>query len=143
MKSIYRTGDRVRRQAPDKPLTYLGRPDSQIKVLGHRVELGEVESAVREASGLDGAVAFGWPMRASGAEAIEVFLQTEDFDTKELLEKLRTKLPVYMVPRNIRLLRYFPLNANGKFDRKALQLILEKVPTTSAPNSEAVPANTN
>jgi len=121
----YRTGDRVRRQAPDKPLTYLGRLDSQIKVLGHRVELGEVESAVREASGLDGAVAFGWPMTASGAEAIEVFLQTEDFDTKELLEKLRTKLPLYMVPRNIRLLRHFPLNANGKFDRKALQVILE------------------
>ena len=46
----YRTGDRVRRQTPGKPLTYLGRLDSQIKVLGHRVELAEVESAVRKAA---------------------------------------------------------------------------------------------
>ena len=46
----YRTGDRVRRRASGKPLLYLGHLDSQIKVLGHRVELGEVESAVRKAS---------------------------------------------------------------------------------------------
>jgi amino acid adenylation domain-containing protein len=127
----YRTGDRVRRRGAGRPLVYLGRLDSQIKVLGHRVELGEVESAVRDASGLDGVVALGWPMNASGADAIEVFLQTEEFDTKELLEALRTRLPLYMVPRSIRLLRRFPLNANGKYDRKALQMILENSSTTS------------
>jgi amino acid adenylation domain-containing protein len=126
--TYYRTGDRVRRRAPNKPLVYLGRLDSQIKVLGHRVELGEVESAVREASGLDGVVALGWPMTESGADAIEVFLQTDDFDTKRLLEELKTKLPLYMVPRNIRLLTRFPLNANGKYDRGAL---LNKLKTIS------------
>ena len=42
-------------------------------------------------------------MTASGADAIEVFLQTEEFDTKALLEALRTRLPLYMVPRSIRL----------------------------------------
>jgi amino acid adenylation domain-containing protein len=125
----YRTGDRIRRREPGKPLVYLGRLDSQIKVLGHRVELGEVESAVREASGLDGVVALGWPMTPSGADAIEVFLQSDDLDTKELLEKLKTRLPVYMVPRNIRLMRQFPLNANGKFDRAALRVVLEKSTT--------------
>jgi amino acid adenylation domain-containing protein len=128
----YRTGDRVWRAAVDKPLLYLGRLDSQIKVLGHRVELGEVEAAVRDAAGLDGVVALGWPITPSGADAIEVFLQTEDCDTKNLLEKLRTRLPVYMVPRNIRLLGQFPLNANGKCDRKALQLILENSTSTAA-----------
>jgi amino acid adenylation domain-containing protein len=128
----YRTGDRVRRSGPGKPLLYLGRLDNQIKVLGHRVELGEVESAVREASGLDGVVALGWPMTASGADGIEVFVQSNDFDTKELLEKLRTRLPLYMVPRNIRLVPRFPLNANGKYDRKALQTILENAEITSA-----------
>ena len=121
----YRTGDRVRRRGDGEPLLYLGRLDSQIKVLGHRVELGEVEAAVREASGLDGVVALGWPMTPSGADAIEVFLQTGQFDTKELLEKLRKRLPVYMVPRNIRLLTQFPLNANGKYDRRVLQTMLE------------------
>jgi non-ribosomal peptide synthetase component F len=125
----YRTGDRVRRRGAGKPLLYLGRLDSQIKVLGHRVELGEVESALREASGLDGVVALGWPMTPSGADGIEVFIQGGGIDTKELLEKVRTRLPVYMVPRNIRLMRQFPLNANGKFDRAALRVILEKSTT--------------
>src|SRR5436190_10445570 len=124
--TYYRTGDRVRRRAPGKPLLYLGRLDSQIKVLGHRVELGEVESAVRKASGLDGVVALGWPMTESGAEAIEVFLQTDDFDIKPLFQDLKRKLPPYMVPRNIRLLSHFPLNAHGKFDRGALLKKLEE-----------------
>jgi amino acid adenylation domain-containing protein len=128
----YRTGDRVRRQASGKPLTYLGRLDSQIKVLGHRVELGEVESAVREASGLDRIVAFGWPMAASGAEAIEVFVQADDVDVKSLLDEIRRRLPPYMVPRNIRLLSHFPLNANGKFDRGALRKKLEESPHARA-----------
>jgi len=122
----YRTGDRVRRPAADKPLVYLGRVDNQIKVRGYRIELGEVEAAVRQVSGLDGVVALGWPMTESGAEGIEVFLETDSFDTKALATQLREKLPVYMLPRDILVLDRFPLNANGKYDRKALQLILEK-----------------
>ena len=118
--TYYRTGDRVRRDGPGQPLLYLGRLDSQIKVLGHRVELGEVEAVVREASRLDGVVALGWPVTASGAEGIEVFLQTTDFNIKSLLDDLRTRLPLYMVPRKIHLVNAFPLNANGKFDRGAL-----------------------
>ena len=123
--TYYRTGDRVRRPVECKPLVYLGRLDNQIKVLGHRVELGEVEAAVRQASGLEGTVALGWPTTASGADGIEVFLETDSFDTKALLSQLKGKLPVYMLPRNVLILRRFPLNANGKYDRKALQLILE------------------
>jgi amino acid adenylation domain-containing protein len=118
--TYYRTGDRVRRAAANKPLVYLGRLDTQIKVLGHRVELGEVEAAVRQASGLEGVVALGWPITGSGADGIEVFLETEDFDTNALLDELKAKLPLYMVPRTIRLLSQFPLNANGKYDRGAL-----------------------
>jgi amino acid adenylation domain-containing protein len=123
--TYYRTGDRVRRAAPNKPLVYLGRLDNQIKVLGHRVELGEVEAAVRQVSGLEGVVALGWPTTASGADGIEVFLETDSFDTKALVSQLKGKLPVYMLPHNVLVLRRFPLNANGKYDRKALQLILE------------------
>ena len=124
-RTYYRTGDRVRRRGPGKPLTYLGRLDSQIKVLGHRVELGEVESAVRDLSGYDGVVALGWPATAKGADAIEVFLQADECDTQRLLEQLRLRLPPYMVPRHIRLLSRFPLNSNGKFDRAALLKRLE------------------
>ena len=136
----YRTGDRVRRQTPGKPLIYLGRVDSQIKVLGHRVELGEVESAVRKASGLEGVVALGWPMTASGAEAIEVFLQAEEADVKSLLAEIKRKLPPYMVPRNIHVLRHFPLNANGKFDRAALHKKLDEAPPNKRERGEPLPA---
>jgi amino acid adenylation domain-containing protein len=123
--TYYRTGDRVRRPAMNEPLVYLGRLDNQIKVLGHRVELGEVEAAVRQVSGVEGVVALGWPATESGANGIEVFLEIDSFDTKALLSQLKGKLPVYMLPRNVLVLRRFPLNANGKYDRKALQLILE------------------
>jgi amino acid adenylation domain-containing protein len=123
--TYYRTGDRVRRPGPGNPLVYLGRFDNQIKVLGHRVELGEVEAAVRQVSGLQGVVALGWPRTESGADGIEVFLETDSFDTMALVNQLKAKLPLYMLPRNIRILPRLPLNANGKYDRKALQLILE------------------
>lgn len=123
--TYYRTGDRVRRDAVNKPLVYLGRLDNQIKVLGHRVELAEVEVAIRQVSGIEGVVALGWPKTESGADGIEVFLETDWFDTKALATQLKEKLPVYMLPRNILVLRRFPLNTNGKYDRKALQFILE------------------
>jgi amino acid adenylation domain-containing protein len=124
--TYYKTGDRVRRSAPGKPLVYLGRLDNQIKVLGHRVELGEIEAAVRQLSGLQGVVALGWPMTESGAGGIEVFLEGSEFDTKTLATKLAEKLPVYMLPRSILVVDRIPLNANGKYDRNALQLILDK-----------------
>ena len=121
--TYYRTGDRVRRSAPNKPLIYLGRLDSQVKVLGHRVELGEVEAVVRSLSGVDAVVAVAWP-NSSNAGGIELFLETEKFDTELLMKQLKTKLPPYMVPRRIRALPKLPLNANGKYDRKALEVIL-------------------
>src|SRR5436190_17900243 len=119
----YRTGDRVRRSGPDKPLIYLGRLDNQVKVLGHRVELGEVEAVVRSLSGVDAVVALAWP-NSSNADGIELFLEAEKFDTELLMKQLKAKLPYYMVPRRIRTLPRLPLNPNGKYDRKALQVIL-------------------
>ena len=124
-KVFYRTGDRVCRRGSGKPMIYLGRVDSQIQVLGYRVEMGEVEYAVRQASGADGVVAIGWPLTERGADGIEVFLEVDAFDTTRLIAELKSKLPPYMVPRNIRLLTPLPLNSNGKFDRRRLLQILQ------------------
>jgi amino acid adenylation domain-containing protein len=121
--TYYRTGDRVRRRGPDKPLIYLGRLDHQVKVLGHRVELGEVEAVVRNLCGVAAVVALAWP-NSSNADGIELFLETEKFDTESLMKQLKTKLPNYMVPRRIRTLPRLPLNPNGKYDRKALQVMV-------------------
>jgi len=122
--TYYRTGDRVRRAAAHKPLIYLGRLDSQVKILGHRVELGEVEAVVRNLCGVAGVVAVAWP-NSSNADGIELFLEAEKLDTELLMKQLKTKLPNYMVPRRIRTLARLPLNPNGKYDRKTLAGILK------------------
>ena len=119
----YRTGDRVRRLAPDKPLTYLGRLDNQVKVLGHRVEIGEIEAVARKLSGIDGVVAIPWP-NMTNADRIELFVEGDQFDTEPLLKQMKQQLPHYMIPRNIRTLSRLPLNPNGKYDRGALRNIL-------------------
>ncbi len=123
----YRTGDRVRRPVDGDPMVYLGRVDNQIKVLGHRVELGEVEAALRELSGIDGVAAFGWPLVSGGVGGIEAFVQAESVAADELLKKVSLRLPPYMVPRRIHCLAEFPLNPNGKIDRQALRNVLETI----------------
>src|SRR5437763_13820535 len=119
----YRTGDRVRRSASDRPLTYLGRLDNQVKVLGHRVEIGEVEAVARRLSGIDGVVAIPWP-NMTNADRIELFLEVDQFDPEPLLKQMKEQLPHYMIPRKIRTLSRLPLNANGKYDRRALRNML-------------------
>jgi amino acid adenylation domain-containing protein len=120
----YLTGDRVVRPFPRAPLEYLGRIDSQIKILGHRVELEEVEAVLREEAGAD-AVAVGWPRTPSGAAGIVAFIADPSLDKIGLRRALSARLPEYMVPRELRLVSELPLNANGKRDRKALLSTLE------------------
>src|SRR4026207_1979540 len=108
---------------PHTPWICLGRLDSQVKVLGHRVELGEVEAVVRNLCGVAGVVAVAWP-NSSNTDGIELFLEAQKLDTELLMKQLKTKLPNYMVPRRIRTLARLPLNPNGKYDRKTLAGIL-------------------
>jgi amino acid adenylation domain-containing protein len=124
----YKTGDRVRQAGPDRPLLYLGRADNQVKILGHRVELGEIEAVVRDESRIDGVVALGWPLNPGGAGGVEVFLQAEGPGENALNERVSKRLPLYMIPRRYHYLAKFPLNANGKFDRRALLDILKTTP---------------
>lgn len=120
----YRTGDRVRRPRPGQPLVYLGRVDNQIKIQGYRVELGEIEAILRQEAGVEVAVAIGWPVTASGADGIVGFLGTEAADTEAIRRRVISRLPPYMHPSEIRLVGEWPLNANGKIDRKALRATL-------------------
>lgn len=122
---FYRTGDRVRRAEVGAPLVYLGRIDNQIKIQGYRVELEEVESILRETAGVEVAIAVGWPVNPSGADGIVAFLGAASADLDVIRDRLKERLPPYMVPREIRLQAEFPLNANGKVDRKALRAQLE------------------
>jgi amino acid adenylation domain-containing protein len=121
----YRTGDRVRRRSCNGPLTHLGRIDFQVKVLGHRVELGEVEDALRKACGFDGVIAVGWPPLASGFGGIEVFIEGPAMNVDQIRKTVAAGLPEYMVPKRIHFFANLPRNPNGKYDRKALSTMLE------------------
>jgi len=118
---FYRTGDRVKRRSVDGPLLYLGRVDGQIKVQGYRVELGEIEAALRDAAGVDTAIALGFPESANGADGVIAFLARTDVPEAEIHQRLQQRLPSYMQPTEYHQLDSFPLNANGKVDRKALR----------------------
>lgn len=119
----YRTGDRVRRPGAGGPLIHLGRIDSQIKVLGHRVELGEIEAAVRKHCGSDAVVAAGWPRTSSGYGGVEVFI--EGTENNQLREAVQAELPEYMVPRKFHFREKLPRNSNGKLDRVAIAKSLD------------------
>lgn len=121
---FYRTGDRVRRLAGGE-YVYLGRTDHQIKVLGHRVELGEIEAALRRDERVVQAIAMGWPVHAGSAEGIVAFVSGAAVDAERLKTASAAVLPDYMTPDRIDVLEEMPLNANGKVDRNALRRRLE------------------
>ena len=123
---FYRTGDRVRRPLGNDPLVHLGRIDSQVKILGHRAELGEIEAVVRDASGLDGVVAVGWPSTPSGHGGVEVFLEGASPDLNAIRNSIASRLPGYMVPRRFHFMSRLPRNTNGKFDRIMMRKLLEE-----------------
>jgi amino acid adenylation domain-containing protein len=122
---FYRTGDRVRQPVDGGPLTFLGRVDQQIKVRGHRVELAEVESTLREAPGVESAVAVGWPTTATGPAGIAAFVTGTGVDIPTVRGVAQSKLQTYAVPQTIRVLADFPQNPNGKVDRQALVKLLD------------------
>ncbi|MCZ6655794.1 MAG: AMP-binding protein, partial [Gammaproteobacteria bacterium] len=117
---FYRTGDRVKRRRAGGPLLYLGRVDDQIKVQGYRVELGEIEALIREAARTDVAIAVGYPAGINGADGILAFMSKTDIDTAEIEATIRNNLPAYMQPTSLVHVDTFPLNSNGKVDRRAL-----------------------
>lgn len=119
-RRFYRTGDLVA-SLPGGDYVFLGRADQQIKVLGHRVELGEIEAALREDPSVEHAVAFGWPPAAPAVEHIIAVVSGSEVDTSALMERAKIALPPYIVPREIHVLTEMPLNSNGKVDRKALR----------------------
>jgi non-ribosomal peptide synthetase component F len=120
----YRTGDRVRAPVGTRSLQHDGRADHQIKVAGHRVELEEVATILREEPGVTEAVAIGWPRIGAGAAGIVAFLTGTDIDVTSARARARTKLQTHAVPQSIHVLPALPLQANGQVDRQALARLL-------------------
>jgi amino acid adenylation domain-containing protein len=104
---------------------HLGRIDNQVKVLGNRVELEEIEMHLRAASSSDHVAAVAWPLSDGSAKGIVGFVSNSRQGAEMIKADLRKGLPAYMVPSIIRHLDDLPLNSNGKVDRKALVAILD------------------
>jgi amino acid adenylation domain-containing protein len=115
----YRTGDRVRR-LPDGELAYLGRLDSQVQVHGLRVELAEVDHAMRSCTGVTDAVTVA--IESDDDTQLVVFYTGSRAHPAELARQVRLILPEGMVPKHYRHIDELPLNANGKVDRARLAL---------------------
>lgn len=114
---FYRTGDLVRCAGGE--LAYIGRLDSQVKIRGHRVELGEIESACVRLAGVEAAAAVVLGDHANPKIAV-AFQGNEDAD----FGALKTSLPSYMLPKETRHFASLPTNANGKIDRRAVRELL-------------------
>ncbi|WP_264349403.1 AMP-binding protein [Streptomyces milbemycinicus] len=113
----YRTGDLVT-TAPGGTLLYSGRLDHQVQIRGVRVEIPEVEWALRRCSGVDEAVVVAVP--AGNSHALHAYYTGAATERGPVVEELGKLLPRAAIPRVLKQVARFPLNANGKIDRKAL-----------------------
>ncbi|MFI2282107.1 amino acid adenylation domain-containing protein [Nocardia beijingensis] len=117
----YKTGD-LARYWPDGTIEFLGRADHQVQIRGYRVELGEVESALRAVPGIRHAVA---AVVGTGAPKLVAAVAGEAGDIGDLTAAVAQLLPAYMIPTRVEILEQMPLTANGKLDRRAVVRLLE------------------
>lgn len=121
----FRTGDLVR-QDPSGCLRYHGRSDDQVKINGFRVELLEVDHAVRAACDSPDALVVPWPDAHSIESLVAAVPRTAGRAPAEIIAACAEQLPAYMVPRRVVVVDEIPRNSNGKLDRKALAALLTK-----------------
>jgi len=116
----YRTGDRAR-YLPDGRIVLLGRLDHQVKVRGHRIEIGEIESALERHPRVRTALVTP-RVDVSGDVDLIAYIECGEgvVAVEAVREHLASWLPAYMVPARIEVLTRFPLLPNGKVDRSRL-----------------------
>jgi amino acid adenylation domain-containing protein len=123
---MYRTGDLVRWSA-EGTLEFLGRRDHQVKIRGHRIELGAVEAALGRVPEVRDAVVVPDGTRTS---LLAFVLARPDTEPERLRAALAGTLPPALLPSRIRILDSFPRTVNGKADRAALAATATQ-PTTA------------
>lgn len=146
---MYRTGDLVRYR-PDGIIEFIGRADHQVQVRGVRVELGEIEAALKVQPLVREAAVIAHRMDGAGLQlaafvAVEKASEPrsdngEPADTAELLRRsLRERLPEAMVPASIQVLQALPKNAAGKIDRTRLAAMITRRSSAASGSEQQTP----
>ncbi len=119
-RTWYRTGD-LARYWPDGVLEFVGRGDHRVKISGYRVEIGEVEVALRQIPGVAIAVA-ALVTTAGGADVLAAALRADDPRlTVELIrEAMAERVPAHMIPQHLSLVEHIPFTLAGKIDRRVV-----------------------
>ncbi len=117
-KRIYRTGDMAYLLA-NGDLKFIGRQDDQVKIRGFRIEPGEVESIIARCEGVDQSFVTV-NLDNDNQKYLTGYYVSESVDSTSLSNMLSQNLPSYMIPRFLISVDEFPLNSNGKIDRKKL-----------------------
>jgi len=115
--TLYKTGDLGYENA-DGELVFISRKDHQIKHMGHRIELAEIEVAAREMDGVEMVCAI---FDGEKSRIMLFFTAREGIEKNHLLAHLKTNLPRYMVPQQMHKLESLPLTPGGKIDRVKLK----------------------
>lgn len=132
---MYRTGDQARWRE-DGCVEFLGRLDHQVKIRGHRVELGEIEARLGAMEGVRDAVVIAHEP-APGDVRLAAYVVADTLDPRAVKAALRERLPEIMIPAHIVRLDRLPLTPNRKIDRKALPSPTEPSRPTSAGGAPA------
>jgi amino acid adenylation domain-containing protein len=117
---VYKTGD-LAYWKKDGTLVFEGRIDSQVKIRGHRIELKEIESILRNHETIENCALSIRENAHQEKEIIAYLTCTEELSAKVIRDFLRQSLPDYMVPAAFFRLEAFPLTSNGKLDKRALR----------------------
>ncbi|MBP6952564.1 MAG: AMP-binding protein [Alphaproteobacteria bacterium] len=121
-KEYYNTGDIVK--VEKDIIFYVGRKDEQVKINGFRVEVLEVENTLKNIL-FQEAVVIPWPFENGQCKGLCAFILSSSIDQKALTNQLKETLPYYMIPKNFHVVSTFPLNSNGKIDKKLLRNLLK------------------
>lgn len=124
----YRTGDRAVERA-DGSLVFRGRTDGQVKVRGHRIELGEVEAALERHPGIGQSVAAAVEIPPAATRLVAYYVAAGTVDDGSLRQHLAGILPEYMVPSCFLPVPSLPRTPSGKIDRQALAAMVEATTT--------------
>jgi D-alanine--poly(phosphoribitol) ligase subunit 1 len=124
MKRMYRTGDIVKEVAGR--LHFVGRKDNQVKHMGYRIELEEIENALVRLPQVDQAAVVYQRTRTAYGKLVAYVSCATDVESRVLLQALSQLIPDYMVPAKLIVMPALPKNANGKVDRQYLRALLDK-----------------